>query len=148
MRSMASNPQLDHVQIAAPPACEAEARAFYGQLLGLKELEKPASLGRRGGVWFAIGDHQLHVGVDERFTPARKAHPAFRWADDGELRAVAARLSAAGVRVDWDEHLPGVRRFFSSDPWGNRLEFLATNRSPARVKRSFESGGGDLTLGS
>src|ERR1700733_6932199 len=126
-RIVAPRPQLDHVQIAAPRGCEAEARAFYGQLLGLKELEKPASLEKRGGVWFAIGDHQLHVGVDERFTPARKAHPAFRWADDGELRAVAARLSAAGVRVGWDEQLPGVRRFFSSDPWGNRLEFLAAS---------------------
>jgi catechol 2,3-dioxygenase-like lactoylglutathione lyase family enzyme len=121
-------PQLDHVQIAAPQGCEAEARAFYGQLLGLKELDKPASLQGRGGVWFAIGDHQLHIGVEEPFAPARKAHPAFRWSDDGMLRALAARLSAAGVRVHWDEELPGVRRFFSSDPWGNRLECLATAR--------------------
>lgn len=124
-QTVAAQPQLDHVQIAAPPACEAEARAFYGRLLGLNELQKPASLQRRGGIWFAVGEHQLHIGVQEPFAPARKAHPAFRWADYGELLVVAARLSEAGVPVQWDEELPGVRRFFSSDPWGNRLEFLA-----------------------
>jgi catechol 2,3-dioxygenase-like lactoylglutathione lyase family enzyme len=124
-QTVAAQPQLDHVQIAAPRASEADARAFYGRLLGLNELQKPASLQKRGGLWFAVGDHQLHIGVQEPFTPARKAHPAFRWSDDGELRAVAARLSEAGVPVQWDEELPGVRRFFCSDPWGNRLEFLA-----------------------
>jgi catechol 2,3-dioxygenase-like lactoylglutathione lyase family enzyme len=124
-QTVAAQPQLDHLQIAAPRACEAEARAFYGRLLGLNELQKPANLQRRGGLWFAVGDRQLHIGVEEAFAPARKAHPAFRWADDGELRAVAARLCEAGVPVQWDEELPGVRRFFSSDPWGNRLEFLA-----------------------
>lgn len=122
---MAAQPQLDHVQLAAPQGCEAEARAFYGRLLGLNELQKPASLQGRGGVWFAVGDHQLHIGIEEPFAPARKAHPAFRWADVGELRAVAARLCEAGVAVEWDEELPGVWRFFSRDPWGNRLEFLA-----------------------
>lgn len=122
---MAAQPQLDHVQIAAPQACEAEAKAFYGRLLGLNELQKPASLQGQGGVWFVVGDHQLHIGVEEPFAPARKAHPAFRWADVEELRAVAARLCEAGVPVQWDEELPGVRRFFSRDPWGNRLEFLA-----------------------
>jgi hypothetical protein len=97
-------------------------------LLGLNELQKPPSLQGRGGVWFAVGDHQLHIGVEEPFAPARKAHPAFRWSDAGELRAVAARLCEAGVPVQWDEELLGVRRFFSRDPWGNRLEFLARAR--------------------
>jgi hypothetical protein len=124
-QAMAPPPQLDHIQIAAPQACEAEARAFYGRLLGLNELQKPASLQKRGGVWFAVGDLQLHIGVEEPFAPARQAHPAFRWADDRELRAVAARLSEAGAPVQWDDDVPDVRRFFSSDPWGNRLEFLA-----------------------
>jgi catechol 2,3-dioxygenase-like lactoylglutathione lyase family enzyme len=123
---VAAQPQLDHVQIAAPHACEAQARAFYGRLLGMNELPKPTSLQARGGVWFAVGDGQLHIRVEEPFAPALKAHPAFRWADEGELRAVAARLLDAGVPVHWDDELPGVRRFFSSDPWGNRLEFLAT----------------------
>ena len=111
--------RIDHVQLAAPPGCEAEARAFYGGVLGLEEIEKPEQLRARGGVWFRLGGgQQLHVGVDEAFAPARKAHPAF--AVD-ELDALAARLGD----VTWDDALPGVRRFYASDPFGNRLEFLA-----------------------
>src|SRR5262249_42962426 len=68
---------LDHVQLAAPPGCEDEARRFFGRLLGLSELEKPKALRARGGVWFALGEQQLHVGVEEPRAPARKAHLAF-----------------------------------------------------------------------
>jgi catechol 2,3-dioxygenase-like lactoylglutathione lyase family enzyme len=111
--------RLDHVQIAGPPGCEAVARAFYGGALGLEEIEKPEPLRARGGVWFRLGGGQeLHVGVDDAFAPARKAHPAFA-VDD--LDALAARLAD----VTWDDALPGVRRFYASDPFGNRLEFLA-----------------------
>jgi len=118
--------ELDHVQLAAPPGCEAEARRFFGGLLGLEELEQPAPLRSRGGVWFALGrGGQLHVGVEEPFTPARKAHPAFRVPAE-ELEELAARLEAAGEHVEWDDSLPGVRRFYTADPWGNRLELLAT----------------------
>jgi catechol 2,3-dioxygenase-like lactoylglutathione lyase family enzyme len=115
--------ELDHVQIAAPRGCEDEARAFFGELLGLPEVEKPEPLRARGGAWFALGQRQLHVGVEEPFAPSRKAHPAFR-VEDGELDTVAARLVEAGAPVDWDDSLPGVRRFFTADPWGNRLELL------------------------
>jgi catechol 2,3-dioxygenase-like lactoylglutathione lyase family enzyme len=104
---------LDHVQLAAPPGCEAEARRFFGELLGMREVEKPPSLAARGGVWF----EHLHIGVEEGFRPARKAHPAFAVAD---LDALAARLED----VEWDDALPGVRRFYARDPWGNRLEFV------------------------
>lgn len=115
---------LDHVQLAAPVGCEAEARRFYGELLGLPELEKPEPLRGRGGAWFALGDgRQLHVGVEQPFAPARKAHPALR-ASAAELDALAARLAAGGAPVRWDESLE-VRRFFTEDPWGNRLELLA-----------------------
>jgi len=108
---------IDHVQVAAPPGCEDAARAFYGDLLGLVEVEKPEPLRGRGGVWF----EQLHVGVEQDFAPARKAHPALR-VDD--LDGVAERLRAAGARVQWDDALPGVRRFYTQDPWGNRVELL------------------------
>jgi hypothetical protein len=121
---VADPPFLDHVQIAAPLACESEARRFYGTLVGLPELEKPEPLRARGGVWFALGDGQLHVGVEEPFAAARKAHPALRLSPAG-LRAVARRLHDAGSPVRWGEELPGIRRFFTEDPWGNRLEFLA-----------------------
>jgi catechol 2,3-dioxygenase-like lactoylglutathione lyase family enzyme len=117
--------QLDHVQIAAPPGCEDEARRFFGELLGLEELEKPEPLRPRGGAWFGLGGgQQLHVGVEEPFEPARKAHPAFR-VPGAELDELALRLEAAGARVQWDDSLPDVRRFYTADPWGNRLELLA-----------------------
>jgi muramoyltetrapeptide carboxypeptidase len=115
---------LDHVQLAAPPGCEAEARRFYGELLGLQEIEKPAGVRSSDGVWFVVGAHELHVGVEEEFSPARKAHPGLSAAPD-ELDSLARRLSAAGVPVLWDDRLLDRRRFFTEDPWGNRLEILA-----------------------
>jgi hypothetical protein len=73
-------------------------------------------------VWFACGPaQQLHVGVEEPFAPARKAHPALL---AGDLDALAARLAAAGVDVSWDDAIPGVRRFYAADPFGNRLELV------------------------
>ncbi len=95
-----------------------------GPLLGLVEVEKPESLRARGGVWFHCGEQQLHIGVEDDFAPARKAHPAIRVAT-GELDALAERLSDAGEQVVWDEALAGVPRFYSQDPWGNRIELLS-----------------------
>jgi catechol 2,3-dioxygenase-like lactoylglutathione lyase family enzyme len=115
---------LDHVQLAAPPGCEEQARAFYGGLLGLVEVTKPEALRARGGVWFRVGQQQLHIGVEAAFSPARKAHPALRVASN-DLDALARRLAAEGAPVTWDESVPGVRRFYTEDPWGNRLELLA-----------------------
>jgi catechol 2,3-dioxygenase-like lactoylglutathione lyase family enzyme len=115
---------LDHVQIAAPAGCEAAARAFYGNLLGLAEIPKPAPLGTRGGVWFRVGSQQLHIGVDPGFAPARKAHAALS-VRPADLDGLAERLAAAGVALTWDRALPDVRRFYAEDPWGNRLELLA-----------------------
>lgn len=117
---------LDHVQLAASPGCEDDARRFFGDLLGLAELEKPESLRARGGVWFAIGEHQLHVGVEDGFSPARKAHPALRVRGLDEL---AARLAAAGVEPRWDDDLPGCRRFYVDDPFGNRIELVERSGS-------------------
>jgi hypothetical protein len=98
---------LDYVQLAAPPGAEAEARGFHGRLLGLEERPKPPAPAARGGVWFACGAHELHIGVEEPFAPARKAHPALRVAG---LAALATRLLGAGVEVRWDSTIPGVRR--------------------------------------
>jgi len=111
---------IDHVQIAAPKGCEAEARRFFGGLLELVEIEKPLPLRARGGCRFQVGSRQLHVGVEEPFQPARKAHPAFAVSD---IEALFAILEKAGVNCAWDEALGGTRRFYARDPWGNRLEF-------------------------
>jgi catechol 2,3-dioxygenase-like lactoylglutathione lyase family enzyme len=113
---------IDHVQLAAPAGCEDEARRFFGGLLGLDEIEKPASLRPRGGVWFRVGAQQLHVGVEEEHTPARKAHPAFLVARYEEL---LERLRDAHVEIVDDDTIPGVRRCYASDPWGNRLELIS-----------------------
>jgi catechol 2,3-dioxygenase-like lactoylglutathione lyase family enzyme len=113
---------LDHVQLAAPRGCEHAARRYFGELLGLNEVEKPASLRARGGVWFELGSQQLHIGVEEPFSPALKAHPALRV---DQLDELAQRLSRAGEKVQWDDELPGERRFYSEDPWGNRIELMA-----------------------
>ena len=112
--------RIDHVQVAAPAGGEGAARAFYGDLLGLPELPKPERLRARGGVWFAVGEQQLHVGIEEPFAPARKAHPALAVPRAGDLRALAAELEAAGRAVTWDGP-----RFYVEDPFGNRLELLA-----------------------
>jgi catechol 2,3-dioxygenase-like lactoylglutathione lyase family enzyme len=117
---------VDHVQLAAPPDGEAEARAFYGGLLGLEEIVKPPALAARGGCWFQCGAQQIHIGIEAEFRAAKKAHPALRLADRAGFDALLARLSARGVAVKRDdEEIPGVTaRFFIADPWGNRLELL------------------------
>ncbi len=112
---------IDHVQIAAPRGCEEEARRFYGDLLGLREVPKPEKLATRGGVWFQAGGQQLHIGVEDEFRAARKAHPAFAVND---IDALAQRLEEAGGAITWDDAIPALRRFYISDPWGNRLELL------------------------
>jgi catechol 2,3-dioxygenase-like lactoylglutathione lyase family enzyme len=110
---------IDHVQVAAPRGCEAEARAFYGDLLGLDEVEKPEPLRARGGCWFRAGTSELHVGVEEPFAPARKAHPGLV-VDD--LAALVDRLAGSGIEAVPDTSLPGVERVYVADPFGNRLE--------------------------
>jgi catechol 2,3-dioxygenase-like lactoylglutathione lyase family enzyme len=112
---------LDHLLLAMPRGREAEARAFYGDLLGLRELTKPANLAVRGGVWFALGTQQLHLGIEGEFRPAKKAHPAFLVRDLSGLRA---RLEQHGYALYEDEPLDGYERCFVADPFGNRLELM------------------------
>jgi catechol 2,3-dioxygenase-like lactoylglutathione lyase family enzyme len=112
---------VDHVQLAMPRGREDAARAFYGGLLGMTELAKPAVLAVRGGCWFASGTAVLHLGVEEPFAPARKAHPALLVDDLDGLFAVLTSARHECVRADGE--IPGVRRFHTSDPFGNRVEF-------------------------
>jgi catechol 2,3-dioxygenase-like lactoylglutathione lyase family enzyme len=115
---------LDHVQLAGPPGCEDEARRFYGDVLGLEEIAKPEPMLASGGVWFRLGRQELHIGIEEPFAPARKAHPGLR-VEAAELEEIEARLTAASLPVEWDERYPGIRRFYTADPFGNRIEILA-----------------------
>lgn len=114
---------LDHVQLAAPEGCEAEARRFYSGLLGWIEIEKPDSLKPRGGVWFRCGAHQVHIGVQKDFVPAVKAHPAFQVRQLDDLREMLLR-GGADLLDDTARDEEGVKRFYLTDPFGNRLEFL------------------------
>jgi catechol 2,3-dioxygenase-like lactoylglutathione lyase family enzyme len=112
---------LDHVQLTAPAGSEDALRTYYAGTLGMTEIPKPPALAARGGCWFEAGSVVLHLGVEEDFRPARKAHPGILVRG---IDAFAARLTDAGADVIWDEDLPGHRRFYSHDPAGNRLEFL------------------------
>lgn len=112
---------LHHVQLAMPAGGEADARGFYGDVLGMSEVPKPPALASRGGCWFRIGVVEMHLGVEDPFAPARTAHPGILVED---LDAVVERFRAAGLDVAPDDDLPGYRRFYADDCFGNRLEFL------------------------
>jgi catechol 2,3-dioxygenase-like lactoylglutathione lyase family enzyme len=115
---------MHHVQLAVPPGSEAACRRFWGELLGMRELDKPAVLAARGGCWFRSGGLEVHLGVEADFRPARKAHPGILVSD---LQALADRFQAAGVDITPDTDFPGHGRFYAQDPFGNRLEFLQPN---------------------
>lgn len=113
--------EIDHVQLAMPQGQEDEARSFYGELLEMSEVPKPGEMAKRGGAWFEVGTVKVHLGVEENFRAAKKAHPAFLVSD---IDALAHRLAAAGHATHFDTELPGIKRFFAYDPFGNRLEFM------------------------
>jgi catechol 2,3-dioxygenase-like lactoylglutathione lyase family enzyme len=118
---MYSLKRIDHVQLAAPPNSEHRARRFFHELLGFQEVEKPVVLQKNGGLWFKINDCELHIGIDQSFIPAKKAHPAFTVEN---LSALKEHLAAHQVAFIQDEKLPNANRIYVHDPFGNRLEFL------------------------
>ena len=110
-----------HVLLAMPAGEEEKAVAFYEGVLGIPQLEKPESLRDRGGCWFDNGSIQIHLGVEEGFRPARKAHPALLVSD---LAAIRARLEDFGAELEYQPALEGYDRIHTYDPFGNRLELL------------------------
>jgi len=114
---------VDHVQLAAPQGCEEAARSFFTDLLGWHEIPKPEKLLKRGGVWFLCGSHQVHIGVQTDFIPAKKAHPAFHVQNINALRDHLV-LNSIQVTDDVVREDEGVKRFYVNDPFGHRLEFL------------------------
>ncbi len=114
---------LDHIQLAMPPGGEENARAFFQVALEMKEDQKPDPLAGRGGCWFRAGNVVVHIGVDADFIPQKKAHPAFCTPD---VSALAHSLEEKGFPVTWDNALPDRKRFYTADPFGNRIEFIQT----------------------
>jgi catechol 2,3-dioxygenase-like lactoylglutathione lyase family enzyme len=116
---------LHHVQLAMPRGRETEARAFYCDVLGMTEAPKPEHLAKRGGAWFYSGDAEVHLGVEDDFRAAKKAHPALLVKNLGDL---IDRCTTAGYAVVTDEPLPGYERAYVTDPFGNRIELLEPSR--------------------
>ena len=129
--------KLHHVQVSMPQGQEAEARRFYAQALGLHEVDKPEALAGRGGCWFRAYDGdaivaEIHLGVEEPFLPARKAHPGLVCDSLAELEATAHRIKSGGFEVSWAEResFEGYIRFHARDGFGNRIEIMAHSTSP------------------
>jgi catechol 2,3-dioxygenase-like lactoylglutathione lyase family enzyme len=112
---------IDHVQLAMPVGEEDKARTFYRDLLGMVEIPKPTELAKRGGCWFESGGVQIHLGVENDFRPAKKAHPALRCRD---YQALVEQLRNAGVEVTEPGDIPDVMRCHIHDPFGNRIELI------------------------
>ncbi|WP_404332632.1 VOC family protein [Mesobacillus maritimus] len=112
---------IDHIQLAAPKESEETARRFFIDVLGFVEIEKPESLKQKGGVWFQCGNIQVHIGIEEPFSPAQKAHPAFEVENIEELKR---HLTNQDIGFTEDGHLPGANRIYINDPFGNRIEIL------------------------
>jgi catechol 2,3-dioxygenase-like lactoylglutathione lyase family enzyme len=116
---------LDHVQLAMPPGGEAAARAFYRDLLDIPEAPKPPHLAARGGCWFERGCLKIHLGVEDDFRPARKAHPALVV---DQLAELVSRLEAAGYPTSGIDGFSERTSAYVNDPFGNRIELLEFNR--------------------
>jgi len=124
--------RLHHVQLSCPVGGEDGARRFWVEGMGLVEVAKPPVLAARGGAWFRGGAVEVHVGVEEPFAPARRAHPALVLGDAEALRRAAGRLQELGFEVDWTERttFPGHQRCHARDGHGNRVELLAPTTGP------------------
>ncbi|HEX5468433.1 MAG TPA: VOC family protein [Gaiellaceae bacterium] len=117
--------ELDHAFITIPQGAEEEARRFYGEVLGLEEIARPEGLSASSGLWFRAGARELHLGADDAHAAHKRPHPGFRAAGFEELDGLAGRVEQAGFEVAWDDRIEGRRRFYTRDPFGNRVEVLA-----------------------
>jgi catechol 2,3-dioxygenase-like lactoylglutathione lyase family enzyme len=116
---------LDHSFLTIQKGGEDEARGFYGDVLGLEEVQRPEGLQRTGGVWFQAGGQELHLGTDDAHLPPKRPHSGFRVGSPAELDELAERLISNRYDVEWDDRIEGRKRFYTRDPFGNRIELLA-----------------------
>ncbi|WP_174734622.1 VOC family protein [Mesobacillus harenae] len=113
--------KIDHVQLAAPKGGEEQARHFFREILGFIEVEKPEELKKQGGAWFQAGSCQIHIGIEEPFLPAQKAHPALEIYGIAQLKT---HLTSHNIEYIEDGRLPGANRIYVNDPFGNRIEIM------------------------
>ena len=116
---------IDHVQLGIPVGAEDEARRFYIDVLGLVEVPKPAVMAARGGAWFEAGEVRIHVGGEDPFVPAKKAHPAL------VMHGLADFVDRRGLTVRWNDEIAGVVRCHVDDPFGNRIELIEAGSDEA-----------------
>jgi catechol 2,3-dioxygenase-like lactoylglutathione lyase family enzyme len=116
---------LDHAFLTIQEGGEDETRRFYGDVLGLEEIQRPEGVQRSGGVWFQAGGAELHLGTDDAHLPPKRPHLGFRVGGSADLDELAERLTSNRFDVKWDDRIEGRRRFYTRDPFGNRLELLA-----------------------
>lgn len=126
--------KLDHVQLCIPKGKEDEARIFYGEILRLTEIEKPEALKPNGGMWYEIGDIQLHIGTEDIAPNKSKRHPAF---EVENLKVVVTYLASRGVKLKDDIPIPNIERISIFDPFGNRIELLEKFNSESSVTLNF-----------
>lgn len=138
--------ELHHVQLAMPVGAEDAARSFYAGVLGMTEVTKPPALAARGGVWFRGHRLELHLGVEQPFRPAAKAHPGIEVDDESALDALAGRLRDAGIDPRPEDLFPGYRRFYVDDCFGNRLEFMAQTSAAPTDQPMPDAEGGPLPV--
>ena len=115
---------IDHVQLAGPPQCEPVARAYYANLLGLQEIPKLGETRKSGGLWFQANNIEIHIGIEKNFLPAKKAHIALCGSSIEQITRLANLLQNQQYPVRWDHKIPSIKRFFTEDPFGNRIEIL------------------------
>jgi catechol 2,3-dioxygenase-like lactoylglutathione lyase family enzyme len=113
--------RLHHVQLCIPTGEEQTARAFYTDILGLKEIPKPSSLIANGGIWYEIGNIELHIGTENMEAEKGKRHPAF---EVNNILEVKKYLISRQISIKEETPIPSIERFSFFDPFGNRMEFM------------------------
>lgn len=126
---------LDHMQITAPKGSADQVRHFFVEVLQCQEVEKPNSMSHFDALWFDIGYQIIHVGLDEKFFPEKRGHPAFEVKD---LQALMNQFDAYGLDYQEDKNMPGARRFYTYEFFGHRMEFLEWLNKPSAIMGSLE----------
>ena len=113
--------KLNHVNVTVPAALEEAAKRFYGELMGLEQIEKPDGPRKYIGAWYQLGESQLHLSVEDG--PRNEASNRHVCYSVSDIPGALAAFRSAGVEVISEEQLVnGGSRFFVRDPAGNLIE--------------------------